>query len=104
MRPGPQGQPAEVLVRIDVIEVMSVDDVQGSFTADVIIHLRRSDPRLATDVDEVRTLDLVDVWHPRIQIAGAEASRVARIERGRNRTAGGHIRIQFNPQTPPTWQ
>ena len=68
-RPDPKGQPTKVRVGIYVFEVTSVNDVEETFTSDVIVHLRWSDPRLATDVDETRVLELADVWHPRIQIA-----------------------------------
>jgi hypothetical protein len=68
-RPDPKGERTKVLVGIYVFEVTSVDDVEQTFTADVIVHLRWSDLRLAADVDEPRTLNLTEVWHPRIQIA-----------------------------------
>jgi hypothetical protein len=68
-RPDPNGQRTKVLVGIYVFDVTSVDDVQETLTADVIVRLRWSDPRLATDVNETRTLGLADIWHPRIQIA-----------------------------------
>jgi hypothetical protein len=67
-RPGPKGQPTTVHVGIFVFDVTDVDDVEQTFTADVIVHLRWSDPRLAAEADESRTLDLAEVWHPRIQI------------------------------------
>jgi hypothetical protein len=68
-RPDPKGQPTNVRVGIYVFDVTSVDDVEETFTADVIVHLRWSDPRLVIDSGERRTLDLEKVWHPRIQIA-----------------------------------
>ena len=68
-RPHPKGQPTTVRVGIYVFDITSVDDVDETFTADVIVHLRWEDPRLATDVGEPHTFDLADVWHPRIQIA-----------------------------------
>ena len=68
-RPHPRGQPTTVRVGIYVFDVTAVDDVEGVFTADVIVHLHWADPRLVRDVGEPRTFDLTDVWHPRIQIA-----------------------------------
>jgi len=68
-RPHPNGQQTTVHVGIYLFDVTGVNDVQGTFTADVIVHLRWTDPRLARDVGEPRTFDLTDVWHPRIQIA-----------------------------------
>ena len=68
-RPHPRGQPTTVRVGIYVFDVTAVNDVEGTFTADVIVHLRWADPRLVRDVGESRTFDLTDVWHPRIQIA-----------------------------------
>ena len=68
-RPDPKGQPTKVRVGIYVFDVTSVDDVEETFTADVIVHLHWSDPRLAIDSAERRTIDLEEVWHPRIQIA-----------------------------------
>ncbi len=65
-RPDPKGERTEVRVGIYVFDVTSVDDVEGTFTADVIVHLHWSDPRLATDSVEPRTIDLEKIWHPRI--------------------------------------
>ncbi len=71
-RPHPRGQPTTVRVGIYVFDVTGVNDVEGTFAADVIVHLRWTDPRLVRDVGEPRTFDLTDVWHPRIQIANEQ--------------------------------
>ncbi len=67
-RPDPKGQLTEVRVGIYVFDVTSIDDVEGIFTADVIVHLHWSDPRIASYSDEQRTIDLEEIWHPRVQI------------------------------------
>ena len=65
-RPDPKGQRTEVRVGIYAFDVTGIDDVEGTFTADVIVHLHCSDPRLAIGSVEQRTIDLEEVWRPRI--------------------------------------
>jgi hypothetical protein len=89
-RPHPKGQPTTVRVGIYVFAVTSVDDVEQTFTADVIVHLRWSDPRLALDVGELRTLNLADVWHSRIQIVN-ERRAVRKLSERVNVTPDGDV-------------
>ncbi|MHC4134876.1 MAG: hypothetical protein ACYTDU_10035 [Planctomycetota bacterium] len=68
-RPDPAGVPTKVTTGLYLLDLFGIDDVNQSFTADVLLILEWKDPRLAsTEGDAHRTLALSEVWHPRVQV------------------------------------
>ncbi len=67
-RPDPDGVPTKVYVGIYLIDLISVDDVHQSFTADFWALLRWNDPRLAienpSETQMLRHFDTEEIWHP----------------------------------------
>lgn len=71
-RPDPPGVPTEVAVGIYVVDVMEIDDVRQTFTADLHFTLQWSDARLSAEalgssLGE-RSLQLGEIWHPHVDI------------------------------------
>ena len=71
-RPDSQGVPTKVKVGIYVIDVMEIDDVSQTFTADLHFTLRWRDPRLSAEALggslAERSLRLGEIWHPHADI------------------------------------
>ena len=71
-RPDSQGVPTEVAVGIYVIDVMEIDDMRQTFTADLYFNLRWHDPRLSAQALgsslAERSLQLGEIWHPHADI------------------------------------
>ena len=67
-RPGAGTGPTDVEVFLYLIDIISIDGVSQSFTADLFVLLKWQDPRLASADDSVRRLPLDSVWNPRLQI------------------------------------
>ena len=68
-RPHPQGQPTRVVVGLYVIDIARIDDVDLTATVDFHLRVEWNDPRLATETEGVRVLDINDVWTPNPQVA-----------------------------------
>jgi hypothetical protein len=51
-----------------VVDITEIDDAKQTFTADLYLLTRWSDPRLADPQSSRRVLSLTDVWHPAILI------------------------------------
>jgi len=69
--PGSNGQPVQVKIGILLIDVVEIDDVTESFTADLKVRVRWKDPRLSAaavghSLENCRLL-IDDVWTPDIQ-------------------------------------
>ncbi len=67
-RPGAAAGPTDVEVFLFLIDIIGIDGVSQSFTADLFILQRWHDPRLASSESSVRRLPLESVWNPRLQI------------------------------------
>ena len=71
-RPDPPGVPTEVAVGIYVVDVMEVDDVRQTFTADLHFTLQWHDPRLSAEARgrslAERSFQLGEIWHPHVEI------------------------------------
>lgn len=65
-RPDPIGVPTPVEVRVFVVDVFAINNVDQEFSADVFFRATWKDPRLAGEA--ARKLALADVWHPSISI------------------------------------
>jgi hypothetical protein len=67
-RPDPEGVPTKVYIGIFLLDLISIDDVNQSFTADFFAMVRWNDPRLAIEnpsqTQMLRHFDLEEVWHP----------------------------------------
>jgi hypothetical protein len=67
-RPDPEGVPTKVYIGLYLLDLISIDDVNQSFTADIFAMVRWNDPRLAIkDPSEspiLRNFDLEEIWHP----------------------------------------
>ena len=76
-RPDPGGGPTRVEIALYLVDLIAIDGVSQSFTADLFVIARWRDPRLASPDGVTRRLDLDDVWNPRFQIANQRAVRTA---------------------------
>jgi hypothetical protein len=67
-RPDPEGVPTKIYIGLYLLDLISIDDVNQSFTADFFAVVRWNDPRLAIkDPSEspiLRHFDLEEIWHP----------------------------------------
>lgn len=67
-RPGAGAGPTDVEVFLFLIDIISIDGVSQSFTADLFVLQKWRDPRLASTDESARRLPLDSVWNPRLQI------------------------------------
>ncbi len=67
-RPGAGSGPTDVEVFLFVLDVVSIDGVSQSLTADLFVIQRWHDPRLASADGSMRRLPLESIWNPRLQI------------------------------------
>ena len=67
-RPGAGSGPTNVKVFLFVIDIISIDGVSQSFTADLFVMQQWRDARLASADGSLRRLPLESVWNPRLQI------------------------------------
>jgi len=63
-----QQTPREVKIGLILADLSEVRGAEQAFSADVVLLSTWHDPSLADDLEEVRTLDLGDVWHPTLVI------------------------------------
>ena len=70
IRPNNDIKPVDVEIGIFIIDIINVDEVTESFTADFLINLKWHDPRLSEKALgfslEDYKLSLDDIWHPNI--------------------------------------
>ncbi|NIP31762.1 MAG: hypothetical protein GTO02_19835, partial [Candidatus Dadabacteria bacterium] len=66
--PTPEGQKIPVNIGVAVIDVDTIDGSNQSFVANFSVSAQWEDPRLATDTDVVRIMNLNKVWSPTLQI------------------------------------
>ncbi len=69
---GADGGPTTVYVSVFFLDIDSVNSANQTFTANVSYEYRWIDPRLAHAEDGNKVLPIVDVWHPRIQVANRQ--------------------------------
>lgn len=74
-RPDPGSGPTRVEVALYLVDLIEIDGVSQSFTADLFVIAQWRDPRLASPDGATRRLDLDDVWNPRLQIVNQRAIR-----------------------------
>jgi hypothetical protein len=68
-RPDPAGTPTKVEIGLHVLDLKSIDDVAQTFTADVLVSVEWTDPRLADAAKTgERMLPLLAVWHPVVAV------------------------------------
>jgi gamma-aminobutyric acid receptor subunit beta len=70
-RPLPEAGPTEVTRALAVVDVLSIDDVNETFTLDFVLRAVWHDPRLAWEPEEgkeVALFDLDEVWYPPLMI------------------------------------
>lgn len=67
-RPDPEGIPTKVYIGLYLIDLISIDDVHQSFTADFFAVVRWNDPRLAvenpSETQMIHNFDPDEIWHP----------------------------------------
>jgi Neurotransmitter-gated ion-channel ligand binding domain len=73
-RPGADNEPTQVSIGIWIVDIISIDSAQQSFTAEVAIVLRWKDPRLAHTGSGIVRYPLEQVWHPRIVLVNESSS------------------------------
>jgi hypothetical protein len=71
-RPGEGKGPTEVYVAIYVMDVDEIDSAGQKFVANLFLHYRWHDRRQAHGGSNKITRSLVDVWHPRLQLANQQ--------------------------------
>jgi len=69
-RPDPTSVPTVVSIGVFVLDLVTIDDLEQQFTADLIANVQWNDPRLATSDGGVgeRILPLAQVWNPGVGI------------------------------------
>ena len=87
-RPNADSGPTQVSVAIWVVDINGIDSAQQNFTADLVIVLRWSDPRLAHAAGGVAHYSIDQIWHPRVVIVNERDERsqseISGICRGRH--------------------
>jgi len=67
-RPDPEGVPTKISIGLFLLDLISIDDVDQSFTADFYAVVRWNDPRLSiadpTEAQMIRVFDIDEIWHP----------------------------------------
>lgn len=63
-RPDPENVPTKVKVGLFVNDISALDDADQTFTARILFVLRWVDPRLASDSQGIRKLDIDSIWNP----------------------------------------
>jgi hypothetical protein len=95
-RPGPDGEPVAVEVRIFLIDLLGVNDAAESFGVDFLFDLRWRDPRLSAAALggslEDCSFDLFEVWDPRIKLLNLRQAGL-RQELDVDVDAGGRVRV-----------
>lgn len=66
-RPGDPALPTEIMVRLYVIDITKILDVEQSFVTDVVFRAEWSDPRLAHDRSIPCVARLDQIWTPQLQ-------------------------------------
>ncbi len=66
--PRQEGQKTPVNVGIIVLDIDTIDGANQSFVANFAVTAQWNDPRLASDKDTMRIMDLDKVWSPTLQI------------------------------------
>jgi len=67
LRPNPEAGPTPVQVGVFVIDLIEIDDIHQSFTANLYFDVRYSDPRLADpNAPEVRVFAVEQIWWPNL--------------------------------------
>ena len=68
-RPTVSGEPTEVTIRVYIVDIDEIDDVNQRFNVDMFVNIAWQDPRLALPEAErsgqVRTFPMTQVWTPR---------------------------------------
>jgi hypothetical protein len=71
-RPDPDDVPTKVYIGLYLIDLIFIDDVNQSFTADFYVVVRWNDPRLAvenpSETQMLRHFDTEEIWQPMIYI------------------------------------
>lgn len=70
----PQQETPTVRVLMYLADLQSINGSEQSFTADVFVAARWTDPTLAGDYDGIRTLGLDEVWHPVLLVVNERAT------------------------------
>lgn len=71
-RPGDAGVPTPIEFRVYIIDVDGISSAEQNFTANIFVHIRWQDPRLAHDGSSRVALALNDMWHPGIQFVNQQ--------------------------------
>jgi len=71
-RPAPEEGPTKIYISFYLLDIMSISDIEQTFTADFVMRLKWKDPRLAWKKDEAVAetcrIPLVEVWSPNFLI------------------------------------
>jgi len=64
----PTTEPTTVEIAVVVLDLEHIDDATQGFAASVVFVARWSDPRLAHDSPDLAQREMVDIWHPRLEV------------------------------------
>ena len=78
-RPASGNGPTQVSVGIWIVDITNIDSAQQSFTAEIALVLRWTDPRMAHTGSGIVRYPLEQVWHPRVGIANETASVIRKL-------------------------
>ncbi len=67
-RPGPEGQPTEVKIGIFMLDLDDISGANQTYTANVAYAASWQDDRLKHEGPGTRTMEVGEIWHPRLQI------------------------------------
>ena len=66
-RPGKQDVPTDVYISVYIIDLDNVSSADQNFTANVFVKMQWNDPRLKHNKPGSISMDLKEIWHPRLQ-------------------------------------
>jgi hypothetical protein len=90
-RPNAASGPTQVSTEIWVVDIISVDSAQQTFTADIAVVLRWKDPRLAHTTAGLAHYGLDQIWHPRVVIVNETNTVTRRLPESVEVTSDGTV-------------
>jgi Neurotransmitter-gated ion-channel ligand binding domain len=90
-RPNAAFGPTQVSTEIWVVDIISVDSAQQTFTADIAVVLRWKDPRLANTTAGRAHYGFDQIWHPRVVIVNETDAVTRRLRESVEVTSDGTV-------------
>jgi Neurotransmitter-gated ion-channel ligand binding domain/Neurotransmitter-gated ion-channel transmembrane region len=90
-RPNTASGPTQVSTETWVVDIISVDSAQQTFTADIAVVLHWKDPRLAHTTAGLAHYELDQIWHPRVVIVNETNTVTRRLPESVEVTSDGTV-------------